>query len=135
MAPNLLLYQLLLVTLVLICLLTHVWWPDDSRATPQRPLKPDKPRCTRSTEPKPFPGFLHKPLCQACEQGTDERPKAPSSPPPLLTSTRGRRRTVDTRSHFCADRGLRTKRAKFQMRAVRPDIEQVLREKKPFILR
>jgi transposase-like protein len=103
MAPNLLFYQLLLVALVLICLITHVWWPDDSRATPQRPLKPDKPRRKRSQEPKPFTGFIHKPLCEACEQGADERPKAPSSPPPLMPFTRGRRRTVDTRSHFCPD--------------------------------
>jgi hypothetical protein len=28
MAPHLLLYQLLLVTLVLVCLMMHVWWPD-----------------------------------------------------------------------------------------------------------
>jgi len=28
MAPNLLLYQLLLVALVLICLMVHVWWLD-----------------------------------------------------------------------------------------------------------
>jgi hypothetical protein len=33
MAPHLLFYQLLLVALVLICLITDVWWPDDSRAT------------------------------------------------------------------------------------------------------
>ena len=46
MAPNLLFYQLLLVALVLICLLIHVWWPDPPRATPQTPLKPDKPRRT-----------------------------------------------------------------------------------------
>ena len=103
MAPNLLFDQLLLVALVLICLITHVWWPDDSRATPQRPLKPDKPRRKRSQEPNPFTGFIHKPLCEACEQGADERPKAPSSPPPLLPFTRGRRRTVDTCSHFCPD--------------------------------
>ena len=35
MAPNLLLYQLLLVVLVLICLLIHVGWPDN----PQRHLQ------------------------------------------------------------------------------------------------
>src|SRR5262249_40969283 len=51
--------------------------------------------------PKPFTGFIHKPLCEACEQGADTRLKAPSLPPPLITVTRGRRRTVDTRSHCC----------------------------------
>jgi len=103
MAPNLLFSQLLLVALVLICLLTHVWWPDNGRGTPQRPLKSAKPRRTRSKEPKSFPGFIHKPLCEACEQGADTRLKAPGSPPPLMTFPRGRRRTADTRSHFCPD--------------------------------
>jgi len=54
MAPNLLLHQLLLVTLVLICFLLHVEWLDNPRATSKTSLKPDKPRRKRSTEPKPF---------------------------------------------------------------------------------
>jgi hypothetical protein len=65
MAPNLLFYQRLLVALVLICLLTHVWGSDNARAIPQRPLTSAKPRRTRSKEPKPFTGFIHKPLCEA----------------------------------------------------------------------
>ena len=101
MAPNLWLYQILLVALVFICLVIHVWWPDPPRATSHRPRKSDTPRRTRSKVPQPFPGFIHKPLCAACEQGADSRPKASRTPPPLLTFTRGRRRTVDTRSHFC----------------------------------
>jgi hypothetical protein len=101
MAPNLLFYQLLVIALVLICLLLHVWWPHPPKAIPQMPHKPDKPRRQRSTDPKPFPGLIHKPLCVACEQGGDTRPKAPGSPPPILTCTRGRRRTVDTHAHFC----------------------------------
>jgi IS1 family transposase len=103
MGPNLLFYQLLLVALVLICLIMHVWWPAHPRPTPRTPLKPDTPRRERSKEPKPFIGLIHKPLCEACEQGADSRPKAPGSPPPLLTCTRGRRRTVDTHQHFCPD--------------------------------
>jgi IS1 family transposase len=101
MAPHLVFYQLLLVALVLICLLMHVWWPDHPRPSPQTLLKPDKPRRQRSKAPKPFTGFIHKPLCAACEQGADSRSKAPGSPPPLLTFPRGRRRTVDTHKHFC----------------------------------
>ena len=103
MAPNLLFYQLLLVSLVLICLLIHVGWPDGPRVAPQMPRKPNTPRRQRSTEPKPFTGFIYKPLCEACEQGADKRPKAPGAPPPLMTFTRGRRRTVDTHAHFCPD--------------------------------
>jgi IS1 family transposase len=65
--------------------------------------KPDHPRRKRSTEPKPFAGYIHKPICEACEQGIDTRPKAPGSPPPMIICTRGRRRTVDTSGHFCPD--------------------------------
>ena len=103
MTPNLLFYQLLLVAVVLICLIIHLWWPDPARTTPSSPLKPDKPRRKRSKEPKPFTGYIHKPLCEACEQGLDIRPEAPSVPPPMILFTRGRRRTVDTSGHFCPD--------------------------------
>ena len=101
MVPNILFYQLLLVALVLICFMIHVWWPDHRGPTPQSPRKPDKPRRKRSTEPKPFTGYIHKPLCEACEKGSDPPPKTPGSPPPLLTFTRGRKRTIDTHTHFC----------------------------------
>ena len=101
MAQNLLFYQLLLIALVLICLLIHVWWPDTPRATLHRPLKPDKPQRKRAKEPKPFPGLLHKPLCEACEHSLDSRPTAPGAPPPVMIFTRGRRRTVDTQQQFC----------------------------------
>jgi IS1 family transposase len=103
MIPNPLFYQLLLVSLVLLCIMIHVWWPDSSKATPARPSKPDQPRRQRSKEPKPFTGYIHKPLCEACEQGVDSRPKAPGSPPPVMRFTRGRRRTVNTSGHFCPE--------------------------------
>src|SRR5215471_10462482 len=51
--------------------------------------------------PKPFPGFIHKPLWEACEQGAEARSQAPGSPPPIGRFTRGRRWTIDTQSHFC----------------------------------
>ena len=103
MAPNLLLYQLLLVALVLICLLIHVEWPNNPSATSKTSCQPDKPRRKRSTEPKPFTGLLHKPLCDACVKGADALPKALGAPPPVLTFTRGRRHTVDTAQHCCPD--------------------------------
>ena len=78
MAPNLVFYQLLLVALVLIFLMLHIWWPDHSRATPHRPFKLDKPRRQRSKEPQPFPGLLHKPLCEACAQGAAARRRRPA---------------------------------------------------------
>jgi transposase-like protein len=103
MTPNLLFYQLLLAALVLLCLIIHVWWSDPRCPASQMPLKPDKPRRKRSKEPKPFAGFIHKPLCEACEHGLDSRRKAPGSPPPVMIFTRGRQRTVDTHSQFCPD--------------------------------
>lgn len=93
-APNQLFYQLLVLSLVLICLLIHVGLPD-------KPPAANKRRRARSKDPKPFPGLIHQPLCEACAQGTDARPTAPGSPPPFIRFPRGRRRTVDTRSHFC----------------------------------
>ena len=102
MAPNLLFYHLLLVALVFICLVIHVGWPDNPSATSKAP-QPDKPRRTRSKAPTPFTGFIHKPLCEACEQAAESRPKAPGAPPPLLIFSRGRRRTVDTSQHCCPD--------------------------------
>ena len=103
MVPNLLFYQLLLVALVLIWILVHVWWPDRPNVTPQTPRKPGKPQRKRSKEPKPFTGYLYKPLCDACQHGADARPKAPGVPPPMISFNRGRRRTVDTSGHFCPD--------------------------------
>jgi hypothetical protein len=101
MASNSLFYQLLLVALALICIRTHVVLPDDSPRAPTTPPESNKRRRKRSTEPKPFPGFIHKPLCEACEQGAEGAPKAPGSPPPIIRFAQGRRRSVDTRSHFC----------------------------------
>ena len=103
MTPNPLFYQLLVVALVLICLVIHVWWPDDPSPTSRPTLKPIKPRRKRSKEPKPFTGYIHKPLCEACEQGLDPRPTVPGPPPPVMIFTRGRRRTVDTSGQFCPD--------------------------------
>jgi hypothetical protein len=90
MTPNLLFYQLLLVALVLICIVIHVWWPDSSRATPPRPLMLDQPRRKRPKGPKLFTGYIHKPLCEACEQGIDQLLKAarlwPSRFPPMAAA-------------------------------------------------
>src|SRR2546421_2242969 len=96
-------YQLLLVALVLICLLMHVVRPDNPPRAPTPSPRPHQRRRRRVKEPQPFTGFLHKPLCAACEQAADAQPKAPGFPPPILRYTRGRRRTVDTHAHFCPE--------------------------------
>jgi hypothetical protein len=80
MVPNLLFYQLLLVALVLIYCMIHVGWPDNLSVTSKISPKPDKPRRKRSTAPQPCTGLIHKPLCEACEKGTDALPQAPGAP-------------------------------------------------------
>ena len=101
MAPNLLFYPLLFVALVLICLLISIGLPHASPCVPKPSLEPQRRRCRRSKAPKPFAGLIHQPLCETCEQEADTRPKAPGAPPPVITFTRGRRRTVDTQAQFC----------------------------------
>ena len=96
-------YQLLMVARILICLLIHLGLPDKPLPLPQPPLEPHKRRRTRSQEPKPFPGLIHKPLCEACAQGAEVHSQVPGAPPPLIRFARGRRRTVDTHAHFCPD--------------------------------
>src|SRR5262249_12079912 len=51
--------------------------------------------------PTPFAGLTTKPPCDACEHATDPHPHAPSAPPPRIVPLRGRRRQVDTSTHFC----------------------------------
>jgi hypothetical protein len=103
MVPTPLFYPLLVVALVLICLLIHVGLPDMPLPKPPPPLASKKRRRKRSKEPKPFTGLIHQPLCETCAQGADARPQAPGEPPPIIAFTRGRRRTVDTQSHFCPE--------------------------------
>jgi hypothetical protein len=94
-------YTLLLVSLLWLCFMLHVLWPDTRAGTRPMPPAPTPPPRKRSKDPQPFAGLIHKPLCAACEQATDSPPKAPGAPPPLIASTRGRQRTVDTQEQFC----------------------------------
>src|SRR4029434_6638048 len=96
MIPEPLFDTLLLVALLCLWLLLQIWWPNNPAVARQLPLKPVKTQRKRSNEPQPLTGLIHKPLCEACEQGVDSRLKAPAAAPPLLTCTRGRRRTVTT---------------------------------------
>src|SRR6266849_4390146 len=92
--------QLVLVALVWLCVMLHWAWPSDPAVCPTT-LDPTPPRPKRNRAPKPFEGLIKKPHCDACEHGTAPRPQAPSAPPPRIVLTRGRRRQVDTSTHFC----------------------------------
>ena len=103
MVPAPLFYHLLVLSLLWLCCLLHVLWPYERPVPRLTPPEPTLPPHRRSTEPKPFPGLLHKPLCDACEQAAASRLQAPCAPTRLLPGTRGRRRTVDTQQQFCPD--------------------------------
>ena len=104
MLPGLVFYKLLLVTLLCLCFMLHVLWPAAQTAVRPSPPTATPLRRKRSKDPQPFAGLIHKPLCEACEHATDAHPKAPGTPPPQITYTRGRKRTIDTQQHFCPDR-------------------------------
>src|SRR5215475_11439250 len=93
-------YKLLLVSLLWLCFMLHVLWPDTRAATRPMPPTPTPPPRKRSKAPQPFAGLSHKPLCAACEQATDSPPKAPGAPPPLIVSTRGASASSTPRSSF-----------------------------------
>jgi hypothetical protein len=84
MVSDLVFYPLVFVALAWLWIMLHYAWPSA--------------RATRD----PFAGLTHKPPCAACEQAS-QAPVAspPPAAPPRLTSTRGRRRHVDTSLHFC----------------------------------
>jgi hypothetical protein len=101
MVSPLFFYQLVLVALVWLCVMLQWAWPSDPATVCPTPPEPPGPRPKRHHEPTPFAGLTTKPHCDACEHNSAPRPQAPSSPPPRLVMTRGRRRQVDTSSHFC----------------------------------
>jgi len=96
-------YHLLLFSLVWLCIMFHVLWSYERTGPRPTPPKPTLPPHKRSTDPQPFAGLLHKPLCDACEHAAEARPQAPGAPPLLSTFTRGRPRTIDTQQQFCPD--------------------------------
>jgi IS1 family transposase len=100
MVPTLFFYQLVLIALVWLCLMCHGMWPS-APATCLPTPEPTPPVPKRKRERKPFAGLTTKPHCAACAHGTAPRPQAPSTPPPRIVPTRGRRRQVDTSTHFC----------------------------------
>ncbi len=76
-------------------------WPSDPATVCPTAPEPPPPRPKRKREPTPFAGLIHKPHCDTCAHTPDSCPQAPTAPPPRLVPTRGRRRQVDTATHFC----------------------------------
>src|SRR2546429_9222114 len=93
--------QLVLAALVWLCVILHGVWPRGPVAACSTTLEPPPPRRKRSREPKPFVGLTTQPHCDACAHTNTHHPHAPAAPPPRIVVTRGRRRQVDTSTHFC----------------------------------
>jgi hypothetical protein len=93
--------QLVLVALVWLCVMLHWAWPSDPATVCPTTPEPPGPRPKHHHEPTPFTGLTTKPHCDACEHSSAPRSQTPSSPPPRIVPTRGRRRQVDTSTHFC----------------------------------
>src|SRR6267143_1019199 len=100
MISHLFFSQLVLVALIWLCVMLHWAWPSDPATCPTTP-EPTPPGPKRPRERRPFAGLTTKPHCDACEHANDLRPEAPCPAPPRIVSTRGRRRQVDTSTHFC----------------------------------
>jgi IS1 family transposase len=101
MVPDLCFSQLVvLIALVWLCLMLQWTWPSASATCPPTPA-PTPPVPKRHREPKPFAGLTTKPHCDACASGSAPRPHVTSAPPPPIVMTRGRRRQIDTSTHFC----------------------------------
>ena len=102
MIPHQFFYLMVVLGLLWICFMLHLAWPSPCPATPQSPAEPILPRRPRSSELKAVAGLTHKPPCVACEQAPPAPlVTAPAAPPPRLSSTRGRKRQVDTGHHVC----------------------------------
>jgi IS1 family transposase len=101
MVSHLFFYQLVLVALVWLCVMLHWAWPSDPAAACPTTPEPTPPPPKRHPGPKPFEGLTTKPHCDACASSSAPHPQTPSVPPPRIVPTRGRRRQVDTSTHFC----------------------------------
>ncbi len=101
MVSTLFFYQLVLVALVWLCVMLHWAWPSDPATVSPTTPEPPGPRPKRHHEPALFAGLTTKPHCDACAHSSARRPQTPSAPPPRMVPPRGRRRQVDTSTHFC----------------------------------
>src|SRR5881397_2375100 len=101
MVSHLFFYQLTLIALVWLGVMLQWMWPSAPTAVCPTTAEPTPPPPKRHREPTPFEGFITKPHCDACEHASAPHSEAPSTPPPRIVPTRGRRRQVDTSTHFC----------------------------------
>jgi hypothetical protein len=99
MRVDLIFYPFVWALFILLLLLILRFWRVDKSA----PAVPEPP--SRKREPKPFAGYTHKPECELCERGVESHLQMSGAPPPQMTFTQGRHRTIDTTGHFCPHPG------------------------------
>jgi hypothetical protein len=102
MGHDLLFHALLLLGVLGFGAILRGVWPPRRAAMDQADGQPATRTYRRSADPPPFPGLTTKPLCATCEQAAQAHvAQASAGAPPLMTSTRGRRRQVATQHQFC----------------------------------
>jgi IS1 family transposase len=103
MVSHLVFYQLMLIALLWVLLMLSWVWPSEPAAARPIPPTPVTPPRKRSTAPKPFPGLIRQPHCDACAQAVASHREPSCAPSARLISARGRRRQVATSQHVCPD--------------------------------
>jgi len=106
MVSDLLFDELLWLGLLWLCVILHGVWPYNRAGCPLPP-KPTTPPQKRSKDSKPVPGLIHKPSCAACEHAAEHAMQTFLTLPPLMVSSHGRPRAVETAPHFCPNANCR----------------------------
>jgi IS1 family transposase/transposase-like protein len=101
MVDHLLVHDLLLIVLLWLGGILYKRWARTRATTGPTTRRPATPLRQHSQDPTPFPGLTRKPPCPACEQTSEPGSPPPLVPPPLLSSSQGRPRQVDTSAQFC----------------------------------
>ena len=102
MVHDLFFYALVLMGILWLYVILIWVWPPHQAAPDRTDRQPAHRPPKRLQNLNPLPGLTHKPCCVACEHAAQASAvQSPPTPPLPLTSTRGRRRHVDTSAHFC----------------------------------
>lgn len=101
MVDHLPFHEFLLFMLFWLCLTSYRAWHRRRPATCQTTPTSAKQAQKCFSDPKPFPGFIHKPPCAICEQTQKHVHQVPPAPPPLIQARYGRPREVDTHWQYC----------------------------------
>src|SRR5262249_5864690 len=101
MVCHLLFHEILLVTLLWLCVTLYRVWQRSRSAPGQAKRKPATQAKQHSKDKKPFAGLTTKPPCEACEHTQGPADQPPLSPPPRTAPKRGRPCEVNTHTHYC----------------------------------